>query len=63
MSAQEFERFLLNKKITNSAKNPPKAKRETSVVKAVSKNPDAIGYVSAKAAKGAPGIRVVLTVE
>lgn len=52
-----------NKKITNTAKNPPATKPESVVVNSVAKDVDAIGYVSASAAAGKEGIRVIMTLE
>ncbi len=63
MSAKESARFWANKKITNTARNLPSKKRESSVVRSVSRNPDAIGYVSKEAAEGNSDVRVILTIE
>lgn len=52
-----------NKKITNTAKNPPATKPESVVVNSVAKDVDAIGYVSASVAAGKEGIRVLMTLE
>lgn len=62
-SARDAATELANRKITNTAKNPPDTKPESVVVSGVAKNADAIGYVPASAAAGKEGIRVVLTLE
>ncbi|MEE9354869.1 MAG: hypothetical protein V3U75_04695 [Methylococcaceae bacterium] len=61
MSAKQSASFWANKKVTNSGKNFPKTKRESSVVSAVKKNPDAIGYVSEKAAASKGGVKVLFS--
>ncbi len=61
MSAKQSASFWANKKVTNTGKNFPKTKRESSILLAVKKNPDAIGYVSEKAASGKGGIKVLFT--
>ena len=62
-SAKDAAREWANRKITNTAKNPPKTKKEKLVVLSVSKNKDAIGYVSKSAADGKSGIKVIMTIE
>lgn len=62
-SARDAATEWANKKITNTAKNPPDTKPESVVVNGVARNADAIGYVSASAAAGKTGIRVILTLE
>jgi len=62
-SARDAATEWANKKITNTAKNPPATKPESVVVNSVSKDADAIGYVPASAAAGKEGIRVILTLE
>ena len=63
MSAAAAAREWANRKITNTAKNPPKTSKEELVVKRVAKNADAIGYVSAAAAEGKDGIKVLFVLE
>lgn len=62
-SARDAATEWANKKITNTAKNPPATKSESVVVNSVAKDEDAIGYVPASAAAGKEGIRVILTLE
>jgi ABC-type phosphate transport system substrate-binding protein len=62
-SARDAAAEWSNKKITNSAKNPPTAKPDSVVVNKVARDPDAIGYVRADAATGKEGIRIIMTVE
>lgn len=53
-----------NRKISNSLKNIlPKTKRESSVVRAVARDANAIGYVSERAVEGREGIRIALRIE
>lgn len=63
ISATDVAMEWANKKITNTAKNPPKTQKENLVVMAVAKDANAIGYVSADAIKGRDGVKVVLTLE
>lgn len=63
MSTADTIREWANRKITNSAKNAPKERKERLVLLTVKRNANAIGYVSASSAKGATGIRVVMTIE
>lgn len=63
ISARDAATQWANKKITNSAQNPPTTKPESVVVNSVMKDADAIGYVPASAAAGKEGIRVILTLE
>ena len=63
ISARDSAREWANRRITNTAKNPPKTKREKLVVLYVMKDPHAIGYVSKSAIEGKTGIRVVLTIK
>jgi len=60
-SAKQAASFWANKKVTNTGKNFPKTKRESSVISAVKRNPDAIGYVSEKAATSKGGVKVLFT--
>ena len=53
----------LNRKITNTIKNPSRTKSARLVEKLVGKNPDAIGYIPASMAQGNPDIRVVLQID
>ena len=62
-SARDAATEWANKKITNSAKNPPTTKPDAVVISNVASEPGAIGYVSADAVAGKEGIRVVLTIE
>ena len=52
-----------NRKITNTAKNPPITTKESLIPKFVAKDPNAIGYVSKSVAEGKPGIKIILTLE
>lgn len=63
MSAQEFERDLNNRKITNTETNPQRTKDDTLVPSAVESNANAIGYVPSAVAANVKNARVVLTVE
>lgn len=63
MSAQEFERDLNNRKITNSETNPQRTKDATLVPSVVEHNTNAIGYVPSTVAANVKNARVVLTVE
>ena len=63
VSPDEAAREWANRKITNTAKNPPKTTKEELVPKLVAKDPNAIGYVSASVAEGKEGIKVIMTLE
>jgi ABC-type phosphate transport system substrate-binding protein len=63
VSAREAAAERNNKKITNTAKNPPATKPESLVISNVARDEDAIGYVSAESAAGREGVRVILTLE
>lgn len=63
MSAKDAAKEWANRKITNTAKNPPKTKKERLVLIAVRKNVNAVGYVPAASAKGAKGIKVLMTID
>lgn len=63
ISAQEFERDLNNRKITNSETNPQRTKDDALVPSAVEHNMNAIGYVPSTVAASIKNARVVLTVE
>jgi len=63
MSARETARLWANRKITNSAKNPPKIKKERLVVLSVRRYKNAIGYVSESAIAGKKGLRVITTIQ
>jgi ABC-type phosphate transport system substrate-binding protein len=63
MRAQNVAREWANKKITNTAKNPPRTTRGRLVAAFVAKDPDAIGYVPAAMVEGHGEVRVVMTVE
>jgi ABC-type phosphate transport system substrate-binding protein len=61
-SAKQSASFWANKKVTNTGKNFPKTKRESSVISAVKRNPNAIGYVSEKAANSKGGIKILFSI-
>ncbi len=63
VSPNEAAREWANRKITNTAKNPPKTTKEALVPKLVARDPNAIGYVSASVAEGKQGIKVIMTLE
>ena len=63
VSPSEAARDWANRKITNTAKNPPKTTKEALVPKFVANDPNAIGYVSASEAEGKKGIKVIMTLE
>jgi len=63
VSAKDAARQWANRKITNTAKNPPKTKKEKLVILSVKKNKKAIGYVSQSAIEGKSGIKVVMTID
>ena len=62
-SARAVAKEWANRKITNTAKNPPKTKKERLVVASVKKKENAIGYVSESAIKGKSGIKVIMTLK
>lgn len=62
-SAQEFERELNNRKITNSETNPQRTKDDRLVESVVEGNPHAIGYIPASLAANLKKARIVLRVE
>ncbi|MDH5257889.1 MAG: substrate-binding domain-containing protein [Gammaproteobacteria bacterium] len=62
-SARAVAKEWANRKITNTAKNPPKTKKEKLIIASVKKDPNAIGYVSESAIEGKSGITVVMTVK
>ena len=62
-SAQKQVSAELNRKITNTIKNPSKTKRARLVKKLVSRNPDAIGYIPKELLGKSKGIRSVLTIK
>lgn len=67
ISAQQAAAAEANRKISNASKNPAKIKSERLVVRAVSRRPAAIGYVSEKAVidrwGSKWGIRVLFVLE
>jgi len=63
MSTGEAVREWLNRKITNSARNPPHSRTERLLLLTVKRNGNAIGYVSESAAKRSEGVRVVMTID
>ena len=62
-SARDIAKLWANRKITNTAKNPPKTKKEKLVILSVKKKKNAIGYVSESAAAGKEGIKIVMTID
>lgn len=52
-----------NRKITNTIKNPSKTKSARLVIKMVSRNPDAIGYVPKSMVENATNVRIVLQID
>ena len=62
-SARAVAKEWANRKITNTAKNPPKTKKERLVIASVKKKANAIGYVSESAIKGKSGIKVIMTLK
>ena len=63
VSPKEAAMQWANRKITNTAKNPPESRKETLVVLSVAKYENAIGYVSKSAIAGKDGVRVVMTLK
>jgi len=63
MSATDAAKEWANRKITNTAKNPPSTKKEKLVILQVKKDANAIGYVSESALEGKDGVKVLFTVE
>ena len=63
MSTGEVVREWLNRKITNSARNPPHSRKERLLLLTVKRNGNAIGYVSESAAKRSEGVRVVMIID
>lgn len=61
-SAQKQASAELNRKITNTIKNPSKTKRARLVMKLVSKDKDAIGYVPKEMFESDKNLRAVLTI-
>lgn len=62
LSAQSMAAKESNRSITNTVRNPQKLKRERLVVSIVSKNPNAIGYVTEASAKAKSGLRILFVV-
>jgi len=62
-SARSVAKDWANRKITNTAKNPPKTKKERLVVASVKKKANAIGYVSESAIVGKTGVKVIMTLK
>lgn len=52
-----------NRKITNTIKNPSKTKSARLVMKMVSRNPNAIGYVPKSMVKDTTNVRIVLQID
>ncbi|MFQ5558987.1 MAG: hypothetical protein ACE5FU_00180 [Nitrospinota bacterium] len=63
VSAKESAREWSNRKITNTAKNPPRTKRAKFVATAVAMNKLAIGYVPESLVKGKQGIKIAFTLK
>ena len=63
MTSFSAETAINNLKITNRLKNPAKTKRDKLVLSVVSRNPDAIGYVSSSLVENKTGIRVLFELE
>ena len=63
ISAGEAAAAWANRKITNTAKNPPITTKEDLIPKFVAKDPNAIGYVSKSVAEGKQGIKIIMTLE
>jgi ABC-type phosphate transport system substrate-binding protein len=61
-SAQESQIAWNNRKITNVINNRPKTKRDKLVLKRVSRDINAIGYIPLSMAKNAKGVRIVLII-
>ncbi len=62
-SAKNAARDWANRKITNTAKNPPKTKKQKLVVLLVKKDKNAIGYVSKNALEGKSGFKILMTID
>ena len=62
-SARATAKEWANRKITNTAKNPPKTKKERLVVAFVGKKKNAIGYVNESAVEGKKGVKVIMTLK
>jgi len=63
ISAGEAASAWANRKITNTAKNPPITTKEDLIPKFVAKDPNAIGYVRKSVAEGKEGIKIIMTLE
>lgn len=63
MSGSDAAKEWANRKITNTARNPPKTKNERLVLLSVKKDVNAIGYVLAGEAEGKEGIKILMTIE
>ena len=62
-SARATAKEWANRKITNTAKNPPKTKKERLVVASIKKKANAIGYVNESSVQGKKGIKVIMTIK
>jgi len=60
--ARSVARDWANRKITNTAKNPPRTKKERLALLSVAKNRNAIAYVPASMVKGRRDVRVLMKV-
>lgn len=63
MSAKNSAREWSNRKITNTAKNPPRTKKAKFVATAVSMNKNAMGYVPESLVAGKKGVKIIMTVD
>ena len=62
-SARKLASAELNRKITNTIKNPSRTKSARLVAKLVAKKPNAIGYIPLSVAKEVPNVRIVLQID
>lgn len=62
-SARSVARDWANRKITNTAKNPPRTKKEKLAILSVARNRNAIAYVPASMVKGRRDVRVLMKVK
>ncbi|MDH5799434.1 MAG: hypothetical protein OEZ68_01395 [Gammaproteobacteria bacterium] len=62
-SAEKQAAAELNRKITNTIKNPSKTKSANLVKKMVKRDPKAIGYIPKSSLGASKGLRVVLTLQ
>ena len=62
-SAQKLAQAESNRKITNTIRNPSKTKTARLVLKIVSTNPNAIGYIPLSMIKEASKVRILLQID